>query len=88
MSDLRDILGPDLIAAFEQLVDQRVSAALAGLETGSEPVWLTIQEAAARLRVSERTIERRIHMGRLSTSTIGRRRLIRRSDLDAVARED
>ena len=88
MSDLHDILGPGLISALEELVDRRVAAALAGLENGSEPAWLTIEEAAARVRVSERTVERAIQKGRIRTSTIGRRRVIHRDDLDAAARED
>jgi hypothetical protein len=60
MSDLHDLLGPDLPAAIQILVDERVEAALAGRENGSQPSWFTIQEAAAYVRVSERTIEREI----------------------------
>ena len=88
MSDLHDLLAPDLITALEELVDHRVAAALEGWENGSEPAWLTIQEAAARIRVSQRTVEREIQKGRIRTSTLGRRRLIHREDLDAAARED
>ena len=88
MSDLRDLLAPALISALEALGAERVNAAPAGLENGSETDWLTVQESARHLRVSERTIERWIQTGRLRTSTVGRRRLIRRADLDAAARED
>jgi excisionase family DNA binding protein len=39
------------------------------------------------LKLSERTIEREIEWERLRSSTIGRRRLIHRDDLDALARK-
>ncbi len=48
--------------------------------------WLALDEAAAYLRVSERTLERRIAGGRVRSTTIGRRRLLHRDDLDALAR--
>jgi excisionase family DNA binding protein len=78
-------LAPELLAALEQLVDERVAGALATLHRGSGSPWLALEEAAAYLRVSERTIERLIAKGRLRSSTIGRRRLVRRDDLDKYA---
>jgi excisionase family DNA binding protein len=47
--------------------------------------WLGIDEAAAYLRISERTLARRIAGGRVRSTTIGRRRLLHREDLDALA---
>ncbi len=88
VSDLHDLLAPDLITALEELMDHWVTAALEGWENGSEPALVTIQEAAARIRVSPRRVEREIQKGRIRTSTLGRRRLIHREDLDAAARED
>lgn len=77
-------LAPRVVEALLELVDERV-AALAGPTDQSTP-WLSIAEAADYLRVSERTIERWILNGRLRSTTIGRRRILHRDDLDAVAR--
>jgi excisionase family DNA binding protein len=53
-------------------------------DDGGSP-WLSIAAAAAYLSVSERTIEREIERGRLRSSTVGRRRLLHRDDLDTLA---
>jgi excisionase family DNA binding protein len=53
---------------------------------GMPSPWLALDEAAADLRVSERTLERRIAAGRVRSTTLGRRRLLHRDDLDALAR--
>lgn len=58
VSDLRDVLALDLIAALENRVDRRVAAALADRENGSHPTWLSIEEAAEYLRVTPSTIGR------------------------------
>jgi excisionase family DNA binding protein len=47
--------------------------------------WLSTAEAADHLRVSERTVQRLAGRGRVRSSTIGRRRLYHRDDLDALA---
>jgi excisionase family DNA binding protein len=47
--------------------------------------WLSTSEAAEHLRVSERTVQRLAGRGRVRSSTIGRRRLYHRDDLDALA---
>jgi excisionase family DNA binding protein len=79
-----DLLGPELIAALTQLVDDRVERALAdrGAPEPGSP-WLSLAEAAERLRVSERTVARLVERGRLRTTTLGRRRLVHRDDLDS-----
>jgi excisionase family DNA binding protein len=48
--------------------------------------WLSLAEGAAYLGVSERTLEREITRERLRSTTLGRRRLLHRDDLDALAR--
>ena len=84
-------LSPDIVAALEELVDERVRERLEGQSKilDSSP-WLSIDEAADYLGVSPRTLERRIASGRIRSSEIGRRRLLNRDDLDALAatRED
>jgi excisionase family DNA binding protein len=49
--------------------------------------WLSIPEAAEYLRLSPRTIERELERGRVRSTTVGRRRLLHRDDLDTFARD-
>ena len=83
MNDLRTMFGPELVAALEQLVDERVQAALADNGGTASSPWLTVSEAAEYLRTSERTVQRLVKRGRIRTSAVGRRRLLHRDDLDA-----
>jgi excisionase family DNA binding protein len=69
-------------AALKDLVDRRVADALADRENGSHPTWLSIEEPAEYLRVSPSTIGRMLRNDRLRSTYIGRRRLVRREDLD------
>jgi excisionase family DNA binding protein len=87
VSDLRAILSAELADALEQLVDERVAAALEriGRSDAGSP-WLTIQEAAERLRISERQLHRWLKRGRVRSTCIGRRRLLHSDDLDKLAR--
>jgi excisionase family DNA binding protein len=79
-------LSPDLVAAIEELVAERVRGALEANGNGDGSPWLSIDEAAAYLRVSPRTLERRIAKGRVRSTSIGRRRLLHRDDLDELVR--
>jgi excisionase family DNA binding protein len=89
---LAGLLAPDVIDALEALVAERVREEIAANgPNGDSSPWLTLDEAAEYLTVSVRTIERRIKSGRLRSTTIGRRRLLHRDDLDELAaatRED
>ena len=78
-------LSPELVEAVEQLVAEQVREALDVTPATGTP-WLSLDEAAGYLRVSERTLERLIAKGKLRSSTLGRRRLLHRDDLDALAR--
>jgi excisionase family DNA binding protein len=71
----------DELRAF---VAAAVADALADREGPAGSPWLSLEEAAEYLRVSERTLERAIARGRLDSTTIGRRRLVRREDLDEL----
>lgn len=73
-------LAPDLVDALEQLVEERVSV----LRNVAGPVWLSIAEAADYCSVSQRTIARWLSNKRLRSSTLGRRVLISRNDLDSL----
>lgn len=83
MSDLRDLFAPELVEALERLVDERVAVALADWPACSEPVWLSLSEAAEYLRVSPRTFARLREQGRVRVLHVGRRVLVNRADLDA-----
>ena len=48
-----------------------------------ESPFFTVKEAAAYARCSVRTLERRIERGALPCYRIGRKRLIRKGDLEA-----
>ena len=85
-ADLGSLFGPELVAALTALVDERVERALSDREADSGSPWLTLAEAAERLRVSERTVARLIERGRLGTTTLGRRRLVHRDELDNALR--
>lgn len=81
------VLAPELVEAIDQLVEERVREQLdsTGTASTSSP-WLALEEAASYLRVSPRTLERRIAKGRIRSTTIGRRRLLHRDDLDELAK--
>jgi excisionase family DNA binding protein len=57
-----------------------------GATNGAGTPWLSLREAAEYVGLSERTLEREIARGRLRSSTIGRRRLLHRDELDRFAR--
>lgn len=87
MSDpLRDVFSAEIVEALERLVDERVREALEAGANGDGSPWLTLDEAADYLRVSPRTLERLLEAGRVRTSTVGRRRLVHRDELDAYMR--
>jgi excisionase family DNA binding protein len=81
---LAAVLAADVLDAIEELVDERVAAVLADVPNGSGSPWLALDEAADYLRVSPRTLERLIAKGRVRSTTLGRRRLLHRDDLDTL----
>jgi excisionase family DNA binding protein len=50
-----------------------------------QPALLTVKEAAAELRVSDRTVYRAIEAGSIPARRVGRLLRIRREDLDRKA---
>src|SRR5580658_653737 len=85
---LEAVLAPDVVRTLEELVAETVRAEFAdggaAANAASSP-WCSVAESATYLRVSERKLERLIAGGRLRSTTIGRRRLLHRDDLDALA---
>lgn len=83
LADRITMLGPELVAAIESVVDARLEERLSEIRHEEGREWLTIAEAAEYARVSSRTLERLLTGGRVPSTTLGRRRLVRRGDLDA-----
>jgi excisionase family DNA binding protein len=74
------------VAALEDLVDERVAERLEVSTVVDYSPWLSLDEAADYLRVSPRTLERQLARGRVRSTSIGRRRLLNRDDLDELAK--
>jgi hypothetical protein len=73
------LLGPDLVAAIEQLVDERVARAMAQLRVPPPPSpWLTVAQAADLLGCSPAAVRMRINRGRLVVRRHGRRLYVSR----------
>jgi excisionase family DNA binding protein len=90
VTDLRRLLGPDLVEAISQLVDERVTAVLSEHEqnqNGDRRAWLSMRDAAAELGVDPRTLRRLVERGRIRTTSLGRRRLVPREDIDRLLSE-
>jgi excisionase family DNA binding protein len=80
---LEAALAPEVVTALLALVDERLAAVT--VPNDGSP-WFSLDEAAAYLRVSERTLERLIARGKLPSTTLGRRRLVHRDHLDELGR--
>lgn len=78
------VLTPEAVDAIAaraaELVLEQISDA-----NGNRSPWLSLAEAAEYLRVSERQLQRLVSRGKVRSTTIGRRRLLHRDDLDEMA---
>jgi excisionase family DNA binding protein len=83
---LATVLAPEVLDALDELVSERVEAKLEARTNGAGTPWLSIAAAAKYLGLSERTLERELARGRLRSSTVGRRRLLHRDELDNYVR--
>jgi excisionase family DNA binding protein len=81
---LEELLGPNLAGTISELVGELVAAAVEQ-QTGAPDAspWLSVPEAAGYLRASERTVQRLVARGRIRSTSVGRRRLLHRDELDA-----
>ena len=82
VGDLHSLLSTALSQAIEEFVDVRIAAALASLGQDTSSPWMTVPEAAAYARTSERTIERLVASERIRSTTLGRSRRLHRDDVD------
>lgn len=74
---------PGLVEAIAERAAELVLEQLGQTDAGSP--WLSLDEAAEYLRVNRRTVERLVARGRVRSTTLGRRRLLHRDELDSWA---
>lgn len=77
-------LSPEAVEAIAERAAQIVLERQQEAEDGSP--WLSVAAAAAYLAISERQLQRAITKGKITSTTIGRRRLLHRDDLNQFAR--
>jgi excisionase family DNA binding protein len=82
VSNLDAFLGPELVAAIEQFVDERVARAVAGIQVPAPPArWLTVAQAADLLGCTPDAVRMRIRRGRLDARRQGRRVYVARASV-------
>jgi excisionase family DNA binding protein len=77
-------LSPEAVEAIADRAAEIVIERQREAEAGSP--WLSVADAAAYLWISGRQLQRAITKGRVTSTTIGRRRLLHRDELDRFAR--
>jgi excisionase family DNA binding protein len=78
---------PELVAALENLVDERVQERLSIQDGhGPAPPWLSVLEAAELLRCKRQRVDDLLSQGRLARYKDGSRTLLRRAEVDAYIR--
>ena len=82
------VLSPDLVAAIEQLVDERVQDRIGGVARtrDSASPWLSVVEAAELLRCKRQRVDDLLSQGRLTRHKDGSRTLLSRAEVDAYLR--
>jgi len=79
---------PDVLAALEEFVAERVAAefAIARGSRSSGPTWLTLDQAADRLGCSRDAVRMRVNRGRLEHRRHGRRLYVSAASVDSLGR--
>jgi excisionase family DNA binding protein len=85
VTELAFTLPPELVEAIAQRAAAIVLERVTQVDGAGSP-WLSMSEAAEYLRISERKLQRLVAADRIRSTTLGRRRLLRREDLDAFMR--
>jgi excisionase family DNA binding protein len=84
-AELSEMFSPALVAALEQLVDERVAAALAALDAADNGArWLTLAQAAELLGSTPDAVRMRCKRGRLEHRRQGRRVYVSRESVDRL----
>jgi excisionase family DNA binding protein len=81
---LAAVLAPDVVAALEELVDERVAESLSELAAENGAAWLTLTQAAARLGCSADAVRMRVNRGRLEARRQGRRLYVSAASVDQL----
>lgn len=79
-------LSPEVVAAIDELVAERVRAEIAAYEQEANGrTWLTLDEAGERLGCSADAVRMRVKRGRLEAKTQGRRVYVSASSVERLA---
>ncbi len=78
-------LSPEVVAAIDELVAERVRAELEAHELTSGRTWLTLDEAGERLGCTADAVRMRVKRGRLDAKTQGRRVYVSASSVERLA---
>jgi hypothetical protein len=80
---LADVLAPDVLAALDAFVDERIAAALATQPTDNgHGRWVTLEEGATLADCSVDALRMRISRGRYRSRRDGARVYVLRADVD------
>jgi excisionase family DNA binding protein len=80
------VLAPELVDVLEELITERVAAALATIAPAEsrEARWLTVEQAAERLGCSPDAVRMRVRRGRLEHRRQGRRLYVAADSVDRL----
>ena len=79
-------LSPEVVAAIDELVADRVRAELAAHEQETNGrTWLTLDEAGERLGCTADAVRMRVKRGRLEAKTQGRRVYVSAASVERLA---
>lgn len=85
-SEARERLGRHFGADALDALEDYVAEAVAGASPQDDgPVWLTLEQAAARLDCSTDAVRMRVKRGRLEPRRDGRRLYVSRASVDGLA---
>jgi excisionase family DNA binding protein len=79
------MLSPELLAALDELIADRIADEVLRIATRSEsPRWLTLEQASERLGCSPAAVRMRASRGRLQTRRHGRRVYVSAASVDEL----
>ena len=82
MAAFLDHLSPAARDEFFALIDARIEGALSGVTASDTQPWMSVAEAAERLRISQGALRQAIRRGAIPCFHFERRVLLRAEDVD------